>query len=229
MSERRRTVKGNQTRESLKQAASAALEHTPFHQLRIADVTKEAGVATGLYYHYFEDLTELISEVLEEFIVRFEDLEVIERGINRDDWYGRLYAHIRVVVEACAEQPGLMRCLVEISNDSPQLADLWRKSFDRRLKLLLPHMPRLFPGAEWGETDGLFLTYALGGIGDLFFKEYFIQQLPELKARAAGVDEISELISAIYYRALFLENPPKDRIHYWPQLLEMTRGPHKKN
>lgn len=228
MSERRRTVKGTQTRESLKQAAANALERVPFHQLRVADVTKEAGVATGLYYHYFEDLTELICEVLEDFIVRFEDLDSIELGIHREDWYGRLYAHIRVVVEACAEQPGLMRCLVEVSNDSPQLADLWRKSFDRRLKLLLPHMPHLFPGADWSETDGLFMTYALGGIGDLFFKELFIQQLPELRARSASIDEISELISAIYYRALFLENPPPDRVSHWPQLLEMTRAPRGK-
>ena len=47
--------RGELAREKLKAAAVRVLNQAGFHQMRIKDVTQEAGVATGLFYHYFKN------------------------------------------------------------------------------------------------------------------------------------------------------------------------------
>ena len=47
------SARGERARAGLKEAALAVLEREGYHKMRIADVTGEAGVAQGLFYHYF--------------------------------------------------------------------------------------------------------------------------------------------------------------------------------
>jgi len=54
-----KTARGARARAGLKAAALVVLEREGYHKMRIADVTREAGVAQGLFYHYFKDLKSL--------------------------------------------------------------------------------------------------------------------------------------------------------------------------
>ena len=49
-----RSARGAAARAKLKRAALTVLERMGYHRMRIADVTAEAGVAQGLFYHYFK-------------------------------------------------------------------------------------------------------------------------------------------------------------------------------
>ena len=73
--------RGEAARARLKEATGRVLERVGYRQMRVADVTREAGVATGLFHHYFPDLKTATIEVLRDFMTRFEDLESIERGV----------------------------------------------------------------------------------------------------------------------------------------------------
>src|SRR3954465_15562882 len=54
------------TRDRLKEACRRVLDRVGYADIKIADVTAEAGVAVGLFYHYFKDLRSLVVELLEE-------------------------------------------------------------------------------------------------------------------------------------------------------------------
>ncbi len=108
-----RSARGERARARLKAAALVVLEREGYHRMRIADVTREAGVAQGLFYHYFSDLKALTLEVLTEFAQASSDPEQIEKDVPRGDWYGRIYAHNLVVVRSYARRPGIMRCLLQ--------------------------------------------------------------------------------------------------------------------
>ena len=108
-----RSARGERARARLKAAALVVLEREGYHRMRIADVTREAGVAQGLFYHYFTDLKSLTLEVLTEFAQASQDPAEIERDVARGDWYGRIYAYNLVVVRSYARRPGIMRCSVE--------------------------------------------------------------------------------------------------------------------
>src|SRR5690554_4359452 len=88
-----KSAKGEQARNNLKQAALLVLERVGYHKMRISDVTAEAGVATGLFYHYFSDLKSLTIEVLSDFVANSQNLATIEKDVPKGDWYARIYAH----------------------------------------------------------------------------------------------------------------------------------------
>ena len=114
-----RRPKGELARERLKAAAVSLLDRVGYHQLRVKDITAEAGVAAGLFHHYYNGLEALIDEILEDHIAAFEATEQIERDVSKGDWFSRLRSHYRVAVHAHAAHPGIMRCIDQFCVDDP--------------------------------------------------------------------------------------------------------------
>ena len=219
-----RSPRGERARARLKQAALVVLENVGYHKMRIADVTGEAGVAAGLFYHYFDDLKQLTVEVMEDFVAHSLHIDDIERNVSRGDWYGRMFAHNRLVASTYAERPGLTRCLLQLADEDEAFSQLLRKNFIHQLSWLVKQMPKLFPEAALGEQQALIVVYALSGMGETLLRDYYVVREPALVAAALSVDDMAELLTVMFYRGLFLENPPAERLRYTANLQFMTRG-----
>ncbi len=218
-----RSAKGERARARLKSAALVVLEREGYHRMRIADVTREAGVAQGLFYHYFSDLKTLTIEVLEDFINPAQDVEDIERGVERGDWFGRIYAHNLLVVSSYARRPGVMRCLLQMADEEPAFSALLRESYREQLMWLVKLLPKMFPDVRFKRHQALVTVYALAGIGEGLLREYFINGSDTLRAAKLSSDQLAELLSTMFYRALFLEHPPADKLKYTRNLAAMRR------
>ncbi len=216
-----KSAKGAQARNKLLRAAERVLERKSFHQMRITDVTREAKVSTGLIYHYFPDLRSLIQEVLEEFVANFDNLELVETRLESDDWYGHILVHCQAVVDNYAEKPALMRCLLEITEEDAEFARLMRNFYDRQLESMAVLMPELFPDAGFTEEDSFLVLTALGGIGDNLLRSYFVDKHARLVATERGREELAEIIATLFYRGLFLQNPPEEKLRYMKSLTRM--------
>ncbi len=219
-----RRAKGEQARAKLKAAAVTVLERDGYHKMRITSVTAEAGVAAGLFYHYFPDLKALTVEVLTDYMARFESVLEIEKGIRKGDWFERILAHNRVVVKNYAEHPGIMRCMVQVSDEQPEFAELWRRSFYWQLELLVELMPKLFPQAQLSPVEARAVVYALGGVGESLLRDYYIAKTPELRALDLSQDEMAEWLAVMFYRGLFLENPAPEKLHYAGKIAQLRRS-----
>lgn len=219
----RHSARGEAARARLKEATARVLERLGYRQMRVADVTREAGVATGLFHHYFPDLKTATIEVLTDFMTRFEDLESIESGIAKGDWYGRSLAHNRLVVQSFARNPGTMRCMVQVGDEEPEFGEIWRASYYRRLELLVRAMPRLFPSAGLSDAEARLVTRILAGIGEHVLAEYYILKVPALRELDLDEEQMAEWITVMFHRALFLENPPPARLRHAVKLAEMRR------
>lgn len=218
-----KSERGKQARARLKQAAREVLERVGYHRMRITDVTNEAGVAAGLFYHYFPDLQSLTIEVLSDFVAESQNIESIEKDVSKGDWYGRILAHNRLVVKSYAERPGLMRCLLQMADENTGFADFLRHSFVEQLNWLVVLMPRLFPDAAFNQHQALLVVYTLAGNSEAILRDYYINQDPALTRQSVGQDEMAELLSVMFYRGLFLENPPQEQLHYTKNLALMKR------
>lgn len=218
-----RSARGAQARANLKRAALKVLERLGYHRMRIADVTAEAGVAQGLFYHYFKDLKSLTLEVLGEYVAQASKLEEIERDVAPGDWYQRIYAHNHLVVSSYAMRPGLMRCLFQLADEDEAFAGMLRDSFLEQMTWLVRLMPSLFPGVSFRENQALMVAYSLAGAGETLMKEYFINENQSLTAAGLTVEELTELLSVMFYRGLFLENPSPAVLDYTRNLAEMKR------
>ena len=64
-----RDIKAMETREKIYQASLRVLEKKGFHDLKISDICKEAGVSVGSFYHYYTSK----NDVLFSHYARFDD------------------------------------------------------------------------------------------------------------------------------------------------------------
>jgi len=216
--------KGEKARAKLKAAALAVMEEVGYHKMRITDVTAKAGVASGLFYHYFKDLKSLTREVLEDFVAASLQLEDIERDVPKGDWYERMFAHNRLVVEAYVERPGIMRCLLQLADEDEEFSQLLRQNWIRQLSWLTQQMPRLFPEAGLSEHQAMMVVYTLAGTGETILRDYYVNREKVLVKQELSLDEMTELITTVFYRGLFLENPPAEKLSYTANLAMMKKN-----
>jgi AcrR family transcriptional regulator len=219
-----RSARGERARAGLKAAALRVLEREGYHKMRIADVTGEAGVAQGLFYHYFKDLKSLTVEVLGDFAMAGNDPAEVEKDVPRGDWYARIYAHNLVIVRSYAKRPGVMRCLLQLADEDPEFSGLLRENYRNQLMWLVDLMPRLFPTVKFRKHQALMVVYALAGIGEGLLREYFINESKTLRAADLSVEQFAELLTTMYYRALFLQNPDETQLKYTRNLAGMVRS-----
>ena len=206
--------KGEKARAKLRAAALIIMEDVGYHRMRISDVTREAGVAQGLFYHYYPDLKSLTVEVLENFVSHSLQVEDIEKDVPKGDWYERMLAHNRLVVQAYAKRPGIMRCLLQLADSDEAFSQMLRRNFIRQLGWLTRQLPKLFPAAALSEHQAMMVVYTLAGTGETILRDYFINREEVLVNKKLSVDDIAELITVMFYRGLFLENPPAEKLNY---------------
>ena len=219
-----RSAKGEKARAKLKSAALVVMEQVGYHKMRIADVTTEAGVASGLFYHYFKDLKTLTLEVLGDFVAHSLAIEDIEKDVPKGDWYQRILGHNIPAVQAYAERPGIMRSILQLADEDPGFSKLLRENFIKQLGWLTSVMPKLFPEAKFSEPQAMMVAYTLAGAGETVLRDYYVNREPALLESPLAVEEMAELITVIYYRGLFLQNPPQEKLNYTDNLQYMRRS-----
>lgn len=217
------SARGERARAGLKEAALVVLEREGYHKMRIADVTGEAGVAQGLFYHYFKDLKSLTLEVLTDFAMASNDPLQIEKNVPKGDWYARIYAHNLVVVRSYAKRPGVMRCLLQLSDEDEAFSGVLRENYRNQLMWLVELMPKLFPQVRFRKHQALMVVYSLAGVGEGLIREYFINESKTLRAADLSVEQFAELLTTMFYRALFLQNPDEKKLKYTRNLAAMVR------
>src|SRR3546814_11018975 len=52
-------------------ALTVLLQERAFHEIRLEDITHEAGVRVSLFYHYFQSKTDITHEVLSDLLDAF--------------------------------------------------------------------------------------------------------------------------------------------------------------
>ncbi|MBT4521742.1 MAG: TetR/AcrR family transcriptional regulator [Halieaceae bacterium] len=216
--------KGERARAKLKAAALLVLEEVGYHRMRIADVTGRAGVASGLFYHYYPDLKSLTLEVLEDFVAHSRRVEDIEKDVPQGDWYARILAHNLLVVQSYAQRPGIMRCLLQLADSDEDFARMLRRNFVHQLRWLTRQMPKLFPAAAMSEHQAMMVVYTLAGTGETILRDYYVNRDEVLTDPGLGIEQMAELIAVMFYRGLFLENPPAEKLHYTAVLQDMRKA-----
>jgi hypothetical protein len=85
-------------------------------------------------------------------------------------------------------------------------------------------MPKLFPEAKFSEPQAMMVAYTLAGAGETVLRDYYVNREPALLESPLAVEEMAELITVIYYRGLFLQNPPQEKLNYTANLHYMRKS-----
>jgi len=128
-------------------------------------------------------------------------------------------------VRGYAKRPGVMRCLLQLADEDEAFSGMLRESYRDQLMWLVELMPKLFPEAHFKKHQALMVVYSLAGIGEGLMREYFINESKTLRAAGLTVEQFAELLTTMFYRALFLQHPDQKQLTYTRNLTAMVR-PH---
>jgi hypothetical protein len=100
--------------------------------------------------------------------------------------------------------------MLEAHEDLVSLSQMWRDltlSWNRRVARSIA---RQFPKAFTSKADYLSLAYALGGMVDNFLYEYYVLGNPALREAHPTEESVTEFLTVMWHRALYLQNPKAD-------------------
>ncbi len=211
------SARGQKRRELIKVATRSVLERVGYHAMKVTDVATEAGVAAGLFYHYFPDLETVTREVLSDYL---DELSATPHP-EPQDRFDVIFIPTLIWARAYQEHPGLMRCLVQVADQVPEFRELWNVHNATWTRRIAKSIARRLPVSQLSEDFSLSVAYSLGSMVDGLINEVYVHRNSDLRKLLKSPLEAAELLSAIWYRALYLENPPANKLTLTAPLLEL--------
>ena len=145
-------AKDGDRRESILQAAIRVFAKKGYHGCRIADVAREAKVAYGLVYHYFENKEVLLSAVFDEsfgnFVRRLDAIAATEGPVAQ-----KVEEFVGAAFDAYREDPDAIRVLILEVLRGPVFLEVERRGdFREAIQMIAGVLRR---GVERGEVRAI--------------------------------------------------------------------------
>lgn len=206
------------TREKLKIATRVALNEIGFHRMRVQDITEGAGVAAGLFYRYFSDVREIVREICEDFM---DGLNAVTRNLPAlAHPYDQIFERHTLAVEMFSNNPGIIRCLFQHDDDFPEFGQVW-KAAAHEWNLQVADI--LKSHASMPSEQAEHMAYVLGAMTEGVFFQYLIRHTKDLFDMGREPKDIAEIIAIMWYRTIFLEDPPADKLNLTNPLIINTK------
>ncbi len=197
-----------QTRNKLKAATRDLLNEIGFHRMRVQDITRGAGVAAGLFYRYFSGVHEIVQEICEDFM---DDLNARTRKLPvLTHPYDQIFERHVLAVELFSDNPGIVRCLFQHDDDFPLFGQIW-KAAAHEWNLQVADF--LKSQASMPSEKAEQMAYVLGAMTEGVFFQYLIRHTKDLFDMGREPKDIAEIIAIMWYRTIFMENPPADKLN----------------
>jgi AcrR family transcriptional regulator len=200
-------ARGLRSRERMKRAARDVLNEKGYRNIRIQDVTERAGVANGLFYHYFRDLREVVAEVSSDFFdALVGDPEALAEFEDPYDW---IFENHRNVVERFSRNPGILACLFGLAGDYDEFDRIWKKNAHIWNLQVADFLQRT---ANFRKDNARGVAFMLGAMTEGVIYQALIRRTEDLAEFAQQPEDIAEAIAVMWYRMIFLRDPPPGKV-----------------
>ena len=184
--ERRKTAR----RESILAAARRVFAERGFEGTTIADVAREAGVASGTVYLYYSsklDLFAALNAQLFEVI-----LQAMREAAAPPDLRGGTRARIHAVFEACCEHRDLLRLVFLNPDPRTEVARRMKRADERRLRPLAELFQGGMAAGVVRQADSMLLAKIITGLVTVALYQCFVQS--DGQEAQAYEDTVTEMI-----------------------------------
>lgn len=207
----RRDPRRERTPQRLVAAARVVFERDGFHDARLADVTREAGVSTGTLYNYFQSKEELFRAVMQGV---FDDLTERAAGAPAEstptgdgdggDPVRGIVAANRSYVAGYRRNARLMSLLSQVAERDAEVQAIGiaiREHFETRISGAIARWQA--QGLAYSDLDPVYTANALAYMVDRFLAEWVALDLPY------DEDLVAETLSKLWTRALGMTDGPR--------------------
>ncbi len=165
--------------------------------LRVADITGEAGVALGTFYRYFPERAAALKVLLADF-VRFVEARMAGARQGLPGSRARVFSATLAYVRLFRDNQGLMRCLLGLDRESAAWAMNFRtlnRAWNGRVALALAGQDAK------RAADYLPAAYALGGMVDEFLTQLYLRRVASLAKLRRDEGAVAALLADLWWRA----------------------------
>lgn len=185
--------KGLRTRQRLKIATARILARDGYHAMRVSDISARARLAEGSFYVYFRDKTDAALTVLSELLEDFLDLEVRSQSRGRTQ-FDAIQAANRRWIAVCRANAGLMRCILQLGDEDPRLAELVQRGNESWYQKIATSSS-LRRGLATDSGAALFVSYMLGSMMDELVRKLIIYPDPGFHALLQRLEADDEAVA----------------------------------
>ena len=197
-------TKGDRTRQRLRIAAAEVLETEGFQNLKVSDICASADVAQGTFYVYFRDKVEIAVEVLTGFTeALYKGIRDASRG--KDD-FDAIRSSNLYFIKVYSANRGLMRCQVQMLSQEPAFAAAWLPRHRDWQEGIAASIERRTMGQIAG-AHALAAAMALEGMVFHHLYNALIIRNEILDDDGTAVEEMAEMLSILWYRAVYARDP----------------------
>lgn len=198
---RLRTEKLEDRRRQIRHAATKVFAKKGYHETRIADIAREAGVAYGLVYHYFKNKEEILASIFEDnwmfFVRAIQGLQADEKS----SFEQRLSACVGLMIESYRVAPDVVKVLVvEIARSPLALDDGrmagFRKGFQALAELIAEGQRA---GHVRKQIDPTMAAFCLFGATETILTGIVLKILP---ATQENLDRIRKQVVDLFLRGM---------------------------
>lgn len=193
MKERRKKEK----RDLILNTAVQIFSEKGLHNTRISDIAKNANIAHGLIYHYFEDKDDILVSIFEENWALILD-ETKARVELKDDVFTKIEAIVDYFFHLYSTEPQLFRVLVIHMRQTTVFAENYDLA---ALRAYLDYIESIFDdgkksGVIHRELDSTVLVHILFGSVENVLRGWVLKTLPDHSDKHR--DDVKKMILSIF-------------------------------
>jgi TetR/AcrR family transcriptional regulator, ethionamide resistance regulator len=178
---------------SLAQELMAGVERAG---LKVAEVTRKAGLAHGTFYRYFTDIEAATTRLIEDFSA-FVHEKIARARRGEAGSRERVRSATLLYARLFRRNAGLMRCLLGLGNDGLSFTSSYQR-------LNRDWYGRVATAIARQRDDGtspqdlLPAAYVLGGMIDDFLRQIYLRHDPALAHLADDEEKIADLLTDLW-------------------------------
>jgi AcrR family transcriptional regulator len=202
--------KGEKTRDRIRLATIELLNDVGYVDLKVSDICRRAKVTSPVLYLYFDGKETLVRDILTEFLNDFVSRSASTSARNA---YQAIYDANLQWLRAARSNAGLMRCLLQFSDQAPEFARLFADTSNSWYLRIAQSIVRRRPAAASSMSSVQLQVHALGAMMDEITRKLFTGDDKELKRLVGDVapddEALAGFLSVIWYRTLYSADPPE--------------------
>lgn len=193
--------KGLRTRQRLKIATAKILARDGYHAMRVSDISARARLAEGSFYVYFRDKTDAALTVLSELLEEFLDLGNRTHHGERSQFEAIRDGNRRWIA-VCRANAGLMRCILQLGDEDPRLAELAQRGNALWYERVAQSSARR-RGTQTSHASR-FAVYMLGSMMDELVRKLIVYPDPHFHALLGQIGATEDEVVADAASVIFL-------------------------
>ncbi|MCP5368321.1 MAG: TetR/AcrR family transcriptional regulator [Hyphomicrobiales bacterium] len=216
------------TRRRILAATAAEMERVGYDALTVDGIVAAAGMARGTFYIYYDNRAEAAVAVLRRYAALQRRLRPY--GSRALPPFQAIYRYTLFHVTVYARNAAVLAGREALMREAPEIAVRRDRVNERWCRIVLRDLcTRLdFPAATREDPIAMLLVRAVIAMADELLREIYIYKSQSLNQIAGDERQVTEVISFVWYRAIYGESPPLESLDRVRDLaamyLERTRA-----